>query len=159
LDTEIESVAKYVTTGITYGGLGAVYSTYADLPDTISYNSAYWSAETPILSVIQSDHKLYTLTGAPASTSLRTGIVGDDEKITLVSRVKGRFTTAPTSSTMDIEYSNDFGTTFTPYDTVSMTNNTYDFLNCARWHRFTQTFVGTVEILGNVYDIQEAGSE
>lgn len=158
LDLTIESVGKYVNAGVTYSGLGALYTTYNDLPD-ISYNSPYWAAETPVLSVIKTDQKLYTLTGDSTSCSLTTGIIGDDETYSFVSRVKPRFITVPTSATMESQYDDAFGTSFTTNDTVSLTNYVFDMMKSARWHRFIETFVGPVEIIGQTYDIKQAGKQ
>lgn len=155
----IEAALEYVTPGITYEGLGTAYSTYNDLPTGISYDSDYWTSSSLSLAVFKTDHILYTLTGASSSSSLRTGQYGDDEVRTTVTRAKSRFITPPISASMVIECDDDYGNSFTTMDMVTINNNTFDFIQDARWHRFTESFVGPVEIVGNTYDVVKGGRE
>lgn len=156
---EVETVAEYISTGITYHGLGTAYATYDDLPTTLSYDSPYWTAANPVISVVKTDHIVYTLSGASVSSSITTGVLGDDESFSTVTRVKPRFITRPTSASIEVTYDNDFGTSFTTNQTVSLTNNTFDFIQDARWHRFTESFSGPVEIVGNDYSVVKSGKE
>jgi hypothetical protein len=155
----IEAVSDYVTAGITYEGLGTAYSTYESLPTTISFDSPYWTSASPVLSLFKTDHILYTLTGASASSSLTTGVLGDDEKRSTVTRVKPRFITAPSSASIQVQCDDDFGDSFSTVTSVTLTNNTFDFIQDARWHKFVESFVGPVEIIGNVYDVVGGGLE
>lgn len=155
----IEAIAEYVSPGITYEGLGTSYSTYDDLPTSISYDSSFWTASSPVVAVFKTDHIIYTLTGASQSSSLTTGSLGDDSYFSTVTRVKPRFITVPTSATLSVKYDNDFGTDFSDNTTVTLTNNTFDFIQDARWHRFVESFVGPVEIVGNDYSVIKSGKE
>jgi hypothetical protein len=155
----VEAVSDYVTPGITYEGLGTAYTTYDSLPTDISFDSPYWTAASPVVSVVKTDHIVYTLTGDPATTSLKTGVLGDDEKRSTVTRAKSRFITVPQSASLQVECDDDFGTGFSTATNVTMTNNTFDFIADARWHRFVESFVGPVEIVGNTYDVVGSGME
>jgi hypothetical protein len=159
LDLEVESVSKYETPGVTYNGMGTLFTTYADLPNGVAYNSPYWSAETPVLSVMKTDHILYGLTGAPTSCSFQTGIVGSDTKMLTVKIVKPYFITPPTSATLEVLTDNGYGNSFSTRKTVTMSRNRFNVLSRARWHRFVATMVGNVEVIGNTYDTVESGNE
>lgn len=155
----IEAVCMYVSAGITYNGLGSTYTNYDDLPTTISYDSPFWTAESPVIAVFQTDHIAYSLTGASVSSSMSSGNIGDDTQFSTLRRIKYHFTTDPVSATAEILCDNAFGNSFTTYDTISMTNSTFDTLVSARWHKLNTNFSGPVEILGATYDLVPDGTE
>lgn len=89
-DRTIESCLEYISSGLTYDELETAYTTYEAIPD-IAYGSPFWSASTPNMAVFDTSHKLQTLTGVSASSSITTGAIGDDMRFTLLKRVQPRF--------------------------------------------------------------------
>jgi len=157
-DRSVEAVLEYISAGTTYDDLGTLYSTYADLP-SVSYDSGIWSGGYPIPAYFDTSHVLQTLTGASTTSQITTGDIGDDSTQMLISRVKPRFQTAPTSATMTNYYRYNLGDSLTTDTTVNMSSSRFDVLREARWHRFNLAFSGPVELTGLVFDAQASGSE
>ena len=157
-DRTIEAVMDYITAGTAYDGLGALYSTYADLPN-FSYDTAFLLDTFPVPAVFDTSHVLQKLNGTPASSSFTTGDYGDDSNEVYLSRVKPRFFTAPTSATMTNYYRQNLGDSLTTDATTAMSSSRFDLRREARWHRLLFELVGSWESPGMVLDIEKMGSE
>lgn len=143
----VEYVAEYFNTGVTYDGLGAIYATYDALPTTISYDSPYWNGELPIIAYFDTSHDLKLLIGTSVSSSFISGKHGDDEQLTTVTAVRPRFEHSPDTTTMTCQHSRN-GVDWTNGSTSSLNDYKYDCLRSDRWHRFGFAFTGDVEIVG-----------
>lgn len=157
-DRSVQACWEYLTPGVTYDDLGTLYSTYDDFPN-VSYDSSFWTNGFPTPAIINTSKVLQTLNGNSTSSSLTSGDIGDDSKFSLLSRVKPRFITAPTSASMANYYRNNLGDSLTTDATTSMSNSRFDVIREARWHRFREDFTGPVEITGNVIDMENGGDE
>lgn len=148
-DRQIEIAVEYISAGVTYDDLGSLYSTYNDLP-MLSYDSPFWSSGFPTPAIINTSHTVQTLNGASVGSSLTSGDMGNETDFTLLSRVRPRFLTAPTSATLTNFYRNNLGDSLTTDQTVNLSSGRFDFLRSARWHRVRMEFSGDVEIPGFV---------
>lgn len=148
MDGVIEIAAEYLSPGVTYDGFGTLYSTYDTIPTTISYDSPFFAASGSVLAAFGADHKAYTYSGTPTASSLTTSHYGDTLQFTTVSRVKPRFIVSPASSTIKYSYSNTDASTFTQNLTSALSNQWYDVLWSARWHKFELQFNGVCYISG-----------
>lgn len=148
MDIPIEMASDFVTSGVTYDGVGSLYATYDDLPTTISYDSPFWNSSGSTLSVFKSDHKSYTLSGTPEASSITTGVHGDNQIFSTTTRVKPRFLSEPPTSQMLYSYSNADVSSFQQNITSQYMNGWYDMRWSARWHRFELQFSGTMKITG-----------
>lgn len=148
MDGQIEAAAEYVASGVSYGGLGTLYSTWDDLPTTISYNSPFWTTGGAVLAAFGTDHKVYQYSGTPTESRITTGHYGDNVQFSTVTRIRPRFIKSPTSSTLNYSYSNTDATNFTSKTTATYTGNWYNFIWSARWHRFEFVFNGPMTISG-----------
>ena len=144
-DRDIECPMNYVTPGVTYGGLGTYYATYGELP-FVSYGAAFLSNGAAVPAVFNSSHVLQSLTGACAASSMTTGDMGDEEKFSLVSKIRPLFLEAPTSSTVTHYYRDNLGESLDMGDTVTYADGKYDVLHSSRWHRFKFDFNGDWEM-------------
>lgn len=144
-DRQIEAAFEYSTVGISYDDLGTTYSTYHDLPN-ISYDSTIWTSGFPVPAVFNTSHTLQSLDGESTECGFRLGDIGDDEKFLTISRVRPRFTTAPTSATLVNYYRNNLGDSLTTGATTSLSSGKFDMKRSARWHRLDHTFQGPVEV-------------
>lgn len=156
----VEMPIEVVNGAITYDGLGSLFSTYADLP-AIAYDSPFWIASTPIPAVISTDHRPYTLTGAAGSWNFATQYFGDEQTLSLVSRVNVRWLTKPASASLTPRYGADEAGALTAGTAASMSAATgrFDFLRSARWHQFAVAGSGDAELVGIEPQIQADGSE
>ena len=157
IDLTIEAVSEYIAEGVTYESLGTAYSTYDSLPTTVSYDSPFWTAGSPVLAIIDDAHTLYTMTGDSAYSGFTSENYGSEAGFTLVKSIKPRFIITPTSASIEYLYDNTYGNNFTVGNTVSISNSRFDLLQSSRWHKFNASFSGPVEISGWSIDaIQES---
>lgn len=148
MDGAIEIAASYVSPGMTYDTIGGSYSSYDDLPTTISFDSPFWSSGSAVVSVFSTDHKAYVYTGVSTNSSITTGHHGDAGQFFTVTGIRPRFIKSPTSSQVLHSYSNSDATDFSVGSTSRFVNNKYDLMWSARWHRFEFQYIGNVRISG-----------
>lgn len=154
----IEAAANYFPASATIDGLATDYATIDGLPD-ISFDSPYWSAGTASAGIIKTDHKLYTLTGTPNTSSFTLNTIGDDEQFSTITMVRPRFIAAPVTSSVDYLYDNDYGDVFTLKGSYTLSNGRYSLLHSARWHELKFSFTGEMEIIGAVVKLELDGTE
>ena len=158
IEQNIECPVEYVSAGLTFDGLGALFATYNDFPD-VAYDSPYWLATSSMPAVINTSHVLQSITGISAGGSITTGNIGDDTQWTLLDRSRPRFDVSPTTATMTNSYSDTDGVTFTTDETVSISNGNFDVLRASRWHKLTYTFTGDCEAIGHTITLKPDGLE
>jgi hypothetical protein len=154
----IEAAANYYPAGQTIDGLDSDYATIDDLPE-IPFDSPYWFASTASAGIIKTDHILYTLTGAPGTSSVTMNTFGDDQLFSTVTMVRPRFLTAPATSTIDYSYDNEYGDSFTYKGTFNLRSGKYDLMHSSRWHQVKFDFTGNFEIVGAKVTVVPDGEE
>jgi hypothetical protein len=152
----VETAVEWVSDAMTYATLGTLYSSYADIP-AISYDSALWFAANRLPAYFDTAHTLKSLDGANATAAIVTGDYGDDSQYSLLSRVRPRFTSAPTSATMVNYYKDDSGDNLTTDVTTTLVQQRFDVLRSARWHRFAFNTAGPFEVVGLQPDVTADG--
>lgn len=152
----IEAALQYSSGQVSYDGLGALYSTYDDLP-SIAYDSPFWLADSTVPGVFQSS-TLYSLTGTPGASWLTTCDFGDMTQFSLLGPVKPRFRQTPTASTATNFYREELGDTKTQDTTIAISRGKYDFRRAALWHSVRMDFTGAVAINGIDVEMAPAGS-
>lgn len=159
-DRAIDMPVQIVQDGATYGTLGTLFATYADLP-TIAYGSPFWQSGKPVPGVINSDHRPCTLSGVPGAWSFTTGLLGDDQSVSLITRVNPRWVKRPTAATMTPSWTMDEGHMVADGLPVVMSDNSgrFDMLRAARWHQFRFNCTGEGETPGITISAKPAGME
>lgn len=158
-DTTIEAAAEFIDTGVTYDGMGTLYSTWDDLPDDISFDSSFWSASQPVVAYFNTSHKLCIYGGTPTTSSITTGHYGDVSAFSTVTKIRPRFVITPTSSTMQYSHSNTNADEMTQNLSTTLSNNVYDIIWSARWHKFKFSYVGAMKTTGFQPEISVGGME
>ena len=157
-DRQIEAAVEYISGGVTYSDLGASYSTYNDLP-VISYDSPFWTSGFPIPAIFNTSHRPQTLDGVAGTSSITSGDTGDDTKLSLLSRVRMRFITVPSSGTMTNFYKRSSGDSLTQDQTVNLGTSRFNVMRSSGWHRFSWSFQGAMEVTAYKPELQEDGDE
>lgn len=145
-DLNVETAAQKQSGGFTYGTLESTYATYSAIP-SVSYGSPFWFAGQPVPAIFNASHVLQTLNGAAGESSYTTGDLGLDEQVSLVSRVRPREVTAPSSAVMTNYYRQNLGDALTTGATTTKSSGKFDVLRSARWHRFKVTDQGESEVM------------
>ena len=156
----IELPIELVQGGITYDNLGSLFATYDDLP-AISYDSPFWVANSPVPALVGTDHRPYTVGGAPGAWSFATHLYGDEQATTLISRVNARWLTKPASASLISRYGMDESASLASVSPVPMSAATgrFDFLRSARWHQLAISGSGDAELVGLDVQIELDGAE
>jgi hypothetical protein len=158
-DRQIQIAMEYVTPGMTYDQVGTTYSTYDSLPST-TYDTAFLSQALTVPGVFDSTGLLNTLTGAAGTSSITTGDFGDPVQVQTLQRVRPKFLTKPTTSSLVVSYAMSEGDTRTSDSSVSISSGGFfDVLRSARFFRLQITHTGDWEY-GELFPILvEDGSE
>lgn len=142
----VQVPVSYVTSGVTYDGLSAKFATYADLP-SLSFDSPFWQGSAEIPAVFQSG-KIYTVTGNPGTSWLKTGYYGDMTNNLACIRVTPRWRSLPTTALMTNYYNSTLNGPETQDATIAVNRNRFDCRRSARWHSFKFTFTGPAGLDG-----------
>lgn len=157
-DRQIEMPVEYVTPGITWDSLGNTYSTWDSLPN-LPWDLAFLNSAQSLPGVFGTDHLVKTLTGAAASTSITTGDFGDDVQFSTFTRARMRFITTPSSGTMTNFYRSPGNTLVSDVTTAMSSQNSFDAMRDAKWHRLMFSFTGDWEASGLAPEFVESGLE
>jgi hypothetical protein len=150
---------EYLSDGVTYDGLGNLYTTYDDIP-TEAYDSLFTTSGQPLPATIDSSAKLYTLTGSGADCNLTTGDIGVDSSPSAITRIRPRFRTAPTTGTQAHYYRDQIGgTERTSTTATTLVDGAFDHVWAARWHRWKHSYTGNMELLGWHVDLEPESLE
>ena len=158
-DITIEAACEYTAPGVTFEGIGSLYSTWDDLPTNIGYDSQYWTVESPSPAFIKTDHKINTFGASPGDSYILTGHYGDVSTFSTVQKIRPRFVVSPTSSTLDYYHSNENADNMTQNISSTLTNNVYDLIWSARWHQVKLNFTGPMTISGFTPEFMADGNE
>jgi len=154
----IEAAVEFITAGVTYDGLGALFATYnTDIP--FSYDSPFWVTGSSQPAIFKADHKIYTLTGTPGAASFTLAELGDDGPCSMVRRVRPRYITAPSSASLDNAYKMRAGDSFTNDGTTTLSSGQFDVMREASWHRLTHNSSGDMELADLAIDFEPGGEE
>lgn len=155
LSTQVPVI--YISGAITYHGLGTLYATYEDLPTT-AYDSPFWLTDQTVPGVFQGN-VLYSLTGEPGASWLRTGDFGDMTGWAFMRRVTPRYRTTPASGTATNYYRATLGETATTDVTCTMSRSRFDFRRSARWHSIRIDHAATAVMDGIDVDLASVTPE
>lgn len=154
----VEAVLDYISSGVTITGLDGISATIDGLTD-YSFDSQYWLSGGRALSVFNSSHQLQLLTGATTTSGLTTGDMGDDERFTLLKKIRVRYAPgfAPSATAVQVFGKQTEGAALTSGTTATMTDGRLDVLQSARFHRAAFTFTGPVKVLAMGIDVKPQG--
>lgn len=155
----VQFVLEYVPGGLVYNDLGSLYTTYDSIP-AVAYDSGTFSSSgLPMLGYFDSTKNFNLLTGVPGTSTLDTNDVGTDGKMTLITRVRPRFVTSPTSATQTWYYRDNLGDSKITGLSSTLTSGSFDGVSEARWQSARQSYVGDVEITGFDIEAEERSLE
>ena len=157
-DISVEAVTEYIVGGRTYAEILAAYPTYAAFSGLV-YEDLQLSEGSPKPAIIDTAHTLKTLTGESCASSITPNIMGTDNEISLIRRVRNRYLDTPTTAVLTNYYTNQLGSDFTTDQTTTETSGKFDFQRSARWHKGKFEFTGNVEVTAIDVEAKYAGRE
>ena len=144
----IQAVLNYISAGTTIDGLSGISATIDGL-STYSFDSQFWLAGGRSLSVFDTAYQLKLMSGVSTSSSYTTGDMGNDESVSLLSKIRIRFAPgyAPASATAQMFSKMTEGAGLTNGRTHTLNDGKFDPLQAARFHRATIAMTGDVRVL------------
>ena len=155
----VESVLNYISAGVTIDGLTA-YSGTIDGLSSYSFDSQFWLAGGRALSIVNTSHQIQLMTGNSASSGFTTGDVGDDDTVSLLSKIRVRFAPGykPATATAQVFNKMTEGDSLTSGPSGTLNDGKFDVLQSARFHRAAFTFTGNVRVLSVGAEIKPQGN-
>jgi hypothetical protein len=154
----VRDVLQAITSSVTIDGLDALYATIADIPE-IPFDSAYWTASTPVLAYLDTSNILKSLSGSGGPMSITTGDIGDEAGVSFISQVRPKFRQKPTSGTITGSTRMALGDTYTSASSSDLNGDRFDVLQSARYHKFAMTFADQTEVEQIGARIEQEGEE
>lgn len=153
-----QAVLNYISAGMTIDGLSAISATIDGL-SAYSFDSQFWVSGGRSLAVFDATNQLKSLTGVSVSSSYTTGDMGDDDVVTLLSKIRVRFAPgyAPTTATAHMFRKMTEGAGLTTGSTHTLNDGKFDALQSARFHRARIDMTGNVRVLAMSVSLKPAG--
>jgi hypothetical protein len=158
VDITVEATLSYISSGTTIDQLSTLSSTIDGL-SSFSFDSQYWLVGGRSLAAFNSSHQLQSITGPSATSSMTTGDVGDDDTVSLLSKIRIRFAPncKPTTATVQTYTKMELGESLATASTSTMVDGKFDVLDSGRWHRASFSFTGDHRILAIDYTLRPEG--
>jgi len=158
VDIDIEAALNYISAGTTIDGLTDLSATIDGLSG-YSFDSQYWLSGGRALSAFNTSHQLQLLTGDSSTSSFTTWDNGDDDRYSLLSKIRVRFAPgyAPTAATVEVFGKATEGAGLTTGPTGTLSDGKFDVLQSARFHRCTVSMTGPNRVIGFGMDLKPQG--
>ncbi|HGL4258710.1 TPA: hypothetical protein ACKE3D_002396 [Burkholderia dolosa] len=158
-DAKVEASVVFISGQITWDGLGELpgVSTWSTLPK-IPYNSSFWVQASEIPAIVDTNHRLQSLSGVSESSSLTTGWFGDDYDYMYVQGIVPRFAARPKTCTGAARTLTSLGGEPNAATLGDLLDGELAADFSCRYAQVTFNFTGNHEILGAVPRIVSAGS-
>ena len=143
-----EAVLNYISAGVTIDGLSAFSATIDGL-SAYSFDSQFWLAGGRALSAFNTSHQLQLITGVSTSSSFTTGDAGDDDRVSLLSKIRVRYAPgyAPATATVQTFTKMTEGASLTAGSSGTMNDGKFDVLQSGRYHRAVVSMTGDNRVL------------
>lgn len=153
-----EAALNYISAGVTIDDLSSISATIDGL-SSYSFDSQFWLSGGRSLAVFDTSHQLQSITGDSASSGFTTGDIGDDDRVSTLSRTRIRFAPGfkPTTAVLQVYSKMDEGDDLTTGASDSISEGKFDVLQDARFHRLEYTFTGPTRVLGISADVKANG--
>ena len=156
--TPCQAVVNYISAGTTIDDLVDVSATIDGLA-SYSFDSQFWLTGGKSLSVFNDSNQLQSLTGISASSTFTTGDVGDDDSVSLLTKLRLRFAPnyTPTTATVQTFTKMNEGDGLTAASSGTLIDGKFDVIQAGRFHRVALSFTGDVRVLGVGAEIRPDG--
>lgn len=145
-DVTAETAFLFVQPTITFDGDSGTFDSPTDPFDAVSPGNR-------LMAYFNSSHVLVTLDGTPGASSFTLHDVGDNERVTRLTRAQLQYMTAPTSASLSAFYTmatgaaQGVGDSQSAYDVPASGGNFFPLRQTARWHRLKFNFTGLCRVV------------
>lgn len=148
VNVSVEAVANYISAGITIDTLSTISSEFDTFP-AYPFDSQAWLVGGRVLSYFDTSHQMRMMTGATQSSGFTTGDAGDDDVVTLLSKIRIRFAPSykPISANVTAYTKMTEGDTAAVSSTGQINDGKFDVLQSGRFHSASFLFTGDVRIM------------
>jgi len=150
-DLNIATFLNFVQPGTTIDGLNTYAATINALPN-VPVDSPFWSAGGEAASYFDKTGKLWNLNGVTGASYVMTGDVGDDDGVSMIDRVRVRYSLWPATAVCSGFYKMSEGAALVPGPVNALNDGKFDIRQSARFHRFRIDMTGAH--IETAYDAQ-----
>lgn len=145
----IEALMNYTEPGVSIDDLPDLSASIDGL-GSFAFDSQYWLAGGRSIVIFNRSHQMQSMTGASTVSSMTTGDAGDDDIVTLLTKIRLRFLPGHKPSTVTVQtYAKmEEGDSLVAGSTATMSDGKFDVLDSARWHRAAFNFTGDHRVVG-----------
>jgi hypothetical protein len=140
-DAAVQAPLTYISPGVTIHGMDAYGATIDALPN-IPVDSQFWLSGGQAAAYFNASNQLVSQTGASSASSFTTGDVGDDDAVTMIDRLRVRWSTKPATATATGFYKFNEGDALTAGPSGSLNDGKFDLRQSGRFHRFRVDMTG-----------------
>lgn len=152
-----EASLNFTAPGTTIDGLNAYSSSIDGLP-AVPFDSQYWLSGGRAFSYFNASHQLMVNNGVCGASSYTTGDYGDDDVVTLLDRVRIRFTQSPTIASASGFFKFNEGEALAEGPTEQMYDGGFDVWQSGRFHRVKFDFMGDHSETGHKLPLRPDGA-
>lgn len=134
-DREVQSTLNYIEPGTTINGMNNFAATINALPN-IPVDSPYWLSGGRINSYFDNTNQLVALNGTTLDSYIVTGDVGDDDTVSMIDRLRVRYTKKPATAIASGQVKFNEGDFLAPGPVNAINDGKFDVRQTGRWHRF-----------------------
>lgn len=146
-----ETPLSYIAPGMTIDGLDSIAATIDALPN-IPFDSQYWMAGGQTPSYFNASHQLVSLNGPCGSSTFTMCDVGDDDTVSMIERVRVRYTARPISAQASGFFKFNEGDPLQAGPTNAINDGKFDLRQSGRFHRVRVDMTGDWKATG--YDVR-----
>lgn len=140
-DAVVQAPLNFIAPGVTINALDTLAATIDGLAPT-PFDAQIWTTGGQIACYFNSSNQLVSLTGASLTSSLTTGDIGDDDQVTMVDKLRFRWSLAPTTAVASAFFKMTAGDSLSVGPSNALNDGKFDLRQSARWHRFRVDMTG-----------------
>lgn len=168
VETPIDVVSEIRTDAPTYTTLLSQYPLYSNITGTLlPYGNLTPPGGTPFISIFDTSNNLKILAGVSTSSIIKTNDYGNESRVATIRGIRPRFYEKPSAAACSFMTRDTLGDDLVTREQFPgggnvvdlSSNNSFDAILSARWHRASMLFFGDYEIVGFDVDIRGSGKE
>lgn len=148
---------RYTKGSVTIDGLDDLYATTDSI--SVPCDTPLWKGEAPLVAVLGSDGKLYTLTGPGGTATFTLNVFGDVRQFSRLTQIVPVWYTPPTGSAnnVDLLTSDDTWASLDTTKSAALFSRSFSLVKSARWFQAKFTLTGEWELVNMTFNATAEG--
>lgn len=155
-DATVQAPLNFIAPGLTINAMDSLFATINAIPN-IPLGSQYWASGGQTAAYFDATNQLVSLTGGSVSSGFTTGDLGDDDGVTLLDKLRVRFTTRPATATATSYFKFSEGDSLQQGAMSSLNDGKFDLRQSGRFHRARVDMTGDHKVTAYAVKLIPAG--